>query len=309
LLSAALSGDIHYLDARTDKAARTIYGHQKAITAMTAKSSDKTLFTGSYDGRTYAWSLEKGLAHSISGSGHTNQVSGLALSGDTVYSIGMDDSMRSINTTQHAFASTSVATDAVPLAVAAHKDVAIVTTIKDVQVVKGGKKEQTVQVEFKPTAVAISTNGSEVAIGGDDCKVHLFSLSGCTLTPKKTLEYNRGQITDLAYSPDGKYLAVADTDRKVLVYDAATGDLKFNQWVFHSARVNCVAWAPDSLHAVSGGLDRDVYVWSVEKPMKYIAIKGAHQDGVTGVRFVDNDTVVSTGHDANVKVWKVQHHA
>jgi WD40 repeat protein len=46
-----------------------------------------------------------------------------------------------------------------------------------------------------------------------------------------------------------------------------------NQWVFHTARVNIVSWAPDSLHAVSGGLDTNIEVWSVKEPMKHISIK------------------------------------
>lgn len=112
----------------------------------------------------------------------------------------------------------------------------------------------------------------------------------------------------MAYSPNGKYLAAADTDRKIVVYDTTSGQVAIEEWCFHSAKVNCFSWAEDSLHAVSGGLDRDIYVWSVEKPMKYIAIKGAHQDGVSGVAFLNNNTVVSTGADSCVKVWNVTHH-
>lgn len=104
-------------------------------------------------------------------------------------------------------------------------------------------------------------------------------------------------------------MAAADTDRKVMVYDTKTHDLKFSEWVFHSARVNCVSWSPDSLHAVSGGLDRDIFVWSVVKPMKFIQIKGAHQEGVTGIFFLDNDTVLSVGQDACVKIWNLKHHS
>ena len=138
------------------------------------------------------------------------------------------------------------------------------------------------------------------------------------------LEGNRGTITVLSYSPDGKYLAVGDTDRKIMVYDTKTHEIEFNQWVFHSARVNSIAWSANSKYAVSGALDRDIYVWSVEKPMKYIAIKGkrsllvgrvasmifvgAHQEGVSGVAFLDEMTIVSTGSDACVKTWSIVHH-
>ncbi len=124
-----------------------------------------------------------------------------------------------------------------------------------------------------------------------------------------TLEGNRGSVTALAYAPNGAQLAAGDADRKIVVYDTATHGVAISHWVFHSARVTCVAWSADSAYAVSGGLDRNVYVWSVEKPMKHVAIKNAHPDGVTGVAFLDNATVVSVGADACVKTWSVSHPA
>lgn len=106
-------------------------------------------------------------------------------------------------------------------------------------------------------------------------KVHLFTLVADKLEKQSTvLTQNRGQTSSLAYSPDGRYLAVGDSDRKVLVYACSNWEVALNQWVFHTARVTCVAWSKDSKHAVSGGLDRDVYVWSVDQPMKSISIKG-----------------------------------
>ena len=68
-------------------------------------------------------------------------------------------------------------------------------------------------------------------------------------------------------------VAAADTQRAVLVYETSNKQLKIHQWVFHTARVNSVAWSPDSKHAASGGLDTNLEVWSVEHPMKHISIK------------------------------------
>jgi len=45
------------------------------------------------------------------------------------------------------------------------------------------------------------------------------------------------------------------------------------EWGFHNARVNCVAWSPDSLLVASGSLDTSIIIWSVEKPAKHIIIK------------------------------------
>jgi WD40 repeat protein len=45
------------------------------------------------------------------------------------------------------------------------------------------------------------------------------------------------------------------------------------EWGFHNARVNSVAWSPDSLLVASGSLDTSIIIWSVEKPAKHIIIK------------------------------------
>ena len=48
---------------------------------------------------------------------------------------------------------------------------------------------------------------------------------------------------------------------------------KEDQWGFHSAKVNCVSWSPDSSLVASGSLDTSIIVWSVEKPNKHLIIK------------------------------------
>lgn len=44
-------------------------------------------------------------------------------------------------------------------------------------------------------------------------------------------------------------------------------------WGFHSARVNCIAWSPNSKQVASGSLDTTIIVWSVSSPNKHTIIK------------------------------------
>jgi WD40 repeat protein len=134
----------------------------------------------------------------------------------------------------------------------------------------------------------------------------MYSISNSTLNQTAILDGNRGVITALSFSPKGDLLAVADTNRNIFVYETKSNELKINQWIFHNARINSIAWSPDGLHAVSGSLDTNVEVWSVEKPTKHISIKNAHTESVTGVSFIDNETVVSVGQDSFAKGWKLK---
>ena len=78
------------------------------------------------------------------------------------------------------------------------------------------------------------------------------------------------------------------------------------EWGFHTARVNCVGWSPDSNFVASGGLDCSIIVWSVQQPEKHLILKSAHtQSQITGIKWLDNSTVVSCGQDGNVKVWDI----
>lgn len=61
---------------------------------------------------------------------------------------------------------------------------------------------------------------------------------------------------------------------QVVVYTLPTYE-KFNkiEWGFHNARINCVAWSPDSLMVASGSLDTMIIIWSMTQPNKHIIIK------------------------------------
>lgn len=72
----------------------------------------------------------------------------------------------------------------------------------------------------------------------------------------------------------GKYLATGDHNRELLIWDASSNAVKANGLVFHTGRINSVAWSPDSKHVVTGGLDGAVYVWDVENSGKRVFIKG-----------------------------------
>jgi len=104
-------------------------------------------------------------------------------------------------------------------------------------------------------------------------QVHIYSLEGTTFTLKRSLSH-AGGVTDLVYSPDGEYLVAADTNRHVILYLVPSYELTSKQeWRFHNARVNCLAWSPNSKLIASGSLDTTVIVWSVDQPSKHLVIK------------------------------------
>jgi WD40 repeat protein len=112
---------------------------------------------------------------------------------------------------------------------------------------------------------------------------------------------------------DALYILFSQSGGKVVLYDVPKRELITSRWSFHSARVNTLSWTADSLHCASGALDTHIYVWSVRKPMKNIAIKNAIPGGVNAVLWVPDGSsegkLAGAGADAAIKVWQVKFHA
>ena len=69
-----------------------------------------------------------------------------------------------------------------------------------------------------------------------------------------------GSLGAVAFSPDGRYLAIAAGDHTVMVWDVVK-DAPFRRFVGHSAAVLSVAFSPDGQTIASGGADQTVRLW------------------------------------------------
>ena len=108
----------------------------------------------------------------------------------------------------------------------------------------------------------------------------------------------------LSLSHDGQ------SSGKIALFSASERKLVTSRWSFHSGRVHSLAWTADGRHCASGSLDTHVYVWSVEKPLRNIAIKNAGAGGVNAVVWVDGKSrLASAGADGCVHLWEVTFYA
>ncbi|CAH0731356.1 unnamed protein product, partial [Brenthis ino] len=313
LLSVSLSGDINYLDvSNPDKPLRVLTGHNKPITCLVLK--DKSLFTASHDGAVTMWNVETGEGRRIEGPGHGNQVNGMSIGKDALLTCGIDDALRLAKPMAEgevpSYTSEAITLGSQPRALdhLPEEDLTIVATVKELIVLVGGSKKSTLPLSYEPSCVTINPNVRHVAVGGDDSKVHIYSLSGgeCALSELRALQ-QLGAVTCARYCPAGARLLAGDAHRKLVLYDVPGYELSHNkEWGFHTARVKCAAWAPGGARAASGSLDTSVIVWSVAAPAKHTLIKNAHpQSQITGVAWVDDETLATAGQDANTRIWNI----
>ncbi|KAF8342616.1 WD40 repeat-like protein [Cantharellus anzutake] len=301
LVSLSMSGHLNVFDRRIgDKPSRVLYGHQKTITSGTL-SRDHTLFAGAYDGRVLAYggSAADG-PQPVGGRSHEGQIVALASDGDRVFSVGFDDKLRELDPHKPGFADTAASLGSQPRSLSVSgSETVFIATLSGIDVFEGGRINPQ-KTDFDPTVVASTANGL-VAVGSQDSKVRLLSWEGNRLVELAQLEGSKGQVTALAFSPDGSLLVGGDTTGKVTLFDVATRKLITGRWTFHSGRINSLAWTPDSKHIASGSLDTHIYIWSIDNPSKNIALKNVVPGGVSLVAWLDDTSLVAGGADACIR--------
>ncbi|KAL8702816.1 MAG: hypothetical protein Q9201_004005 [Fulgogasparrea decipioides] len=309
IISLNLNGDLTYLSEGNPAPRRIVHGHQKNITALAAsdlKGSAPTLFTGSSDGRICKWDTATGGAEPVEGDGHSNYISAIAAAPEgRIYSVGWDDSLRSIDASTRIFTGSASTTDGQPKDVASTTNgLTAVATHKGVQTFKDNQKQKDVSFGFmSPTTIA--ANETLLAVAGDDSSLHILSLT--TLETKHKLTSLSSTISALSFSRTGGYLAAGFSNGKISVFDCRTWEVAISRWSSHTGRVTGISWNKKGTYAVSGGLDTNLFVWSIDKPGMRVGKTNAHKDGVNGVAWLDDgERVVSVGGDVAVKVWRVE---
>ncbi|KAK4998744.1 WD40 repeat-like protein [Elasticomyces elasticus] len=314
VISVDLEGNLNYLKEGNDKPVKVVRGHQKAITATCFATKDDTLWTGSYEGRVRAWDASSGQAQEIDGETHSNYVSGLAFSPEEgrIYSIGWDDTLRTINAEAKSFAGASIKTKGQPKGLAACTSGSIgaqvlVASPGLITAYENGKEVASHPISFSPTCLA--ANDDLLAVGAEDRIIRIYNVS-----PKFSLiaelKDANSPTSALAFSGPSsspQCLAAGLANGKIFVWSIKDWSLVTNRWSAHTARVTSISWDPSGgERAVSGAFDTNVHVWSLKDPGRRVKAANAHKDGVGGVVWLDGEKILSCGADATVKVWKVE---
>ncbi len=151
---------------------------------------------------------------------------------------------------------------------------------------------------FGPAAWA--PNGQAIAIAaGDSVSIHEVEQFSETAVFRGHV----GNVTSLAWSPDGRYLASgASNDSVIHVWDV-TNSVEAYTLRGHEGWIRNVIFSPDGKRLASGSTDLSVRIWDTASQHTIYTLTG-HTDLIGGLAWSSDGTQLATAaRDGSVRLW------
>jgi WD40 repeat protein len=162
---------------------------------------------------------------------------------------------------------------------------------------------QTAQLEDPSVgAVQFAPGDGPLAVGVGGT-IHLRDPE--SLEAQRTLSGHRGDISALAFSPDGRLLASgAQDENEIILWNLATGQ-ELRRLRGHSGWIRSLAFSPDGRLLASGSTDTTIILWDVASGRRLRALEG-HTDFLGNLAFSpDGASLASASRDGTARLWDV----
>jgi len=162
--------------------------------------------------------------------------------------------------------------------------------------------------------LAFSPDGKQLAASGYDGIVRvwevgtgkkLLEVPGKPPPPPKTPPGPPNIVWSVAFSPDGKQVAVGGADEQIHILNTADGKV-LRSLAGHGSAITGLVFHPSGTLLVSTSKDRTVRLWNPANGQALKSLEG-HTAWVQGVTFLANGTRLATvGADQTVRLWELR---
>ncbi|MFN2198499.1 MAG: eIF2A-related protein, partial [Anaerolineales bacterium] len=165
--------------------------------------------------------------------------------------------------------------------------------------VEAGSRVQRLSYPGSVNAVAWSPDGSQFAVASVGT---IFLQDASSGEQIKTLTGHTGDVTALAWSASGRYLASGGQDRSVRIWDVVSGET-IQTLSGLSGAVRSVGWSPDESRLVTADREYTVTIWNVQDGQEILRLIG-HSDLVnSAVYSPDGETILTASSDHTARLW------
>ncbi|MBW4513192.1 MAG: hypothetical protein KME64_42935 [Scytonematopsis contorta HA4267-MV1] len=187
--------------------------------------------------------------------------------------------------------------------------------INAIEVTRGKSEDEVGYVGGNAATVAIKLDST--ALEGKDLSCAVIKggdFSDSSLIDVNFMEANLANssftkvfstVLSVAFSPNGKFLATADSDGVIILWDAFTGReiMTLNG---HNDWVNVVTFSPESDILASGSADKQVKLWDIYTGKCIRSLSGNTTNILSAVFIIDGNILVTGSYDNAVKIWDVK---
>jgi len=152
-------------------------------------------------------------------------------------------------------------------------------------------------------SAGILPNGNQIAAfedGSKSVQIWTFDLLADHLACITTHDFS---LTSASYSPDGKYIATACTDKSIRMWDAETCSQVGNPLIGHTDKVNSALFSPDGKLIVTASEDGTVRVWNAKTGAQIGEPLTGHTAPVVSALFSPDGTCLLSTDEFHIRVW------